>query len=80
MQNISAEIAQTEIHRLINQVAASHEPIQIAGTENTAVLIAESHWRAIEESLHLLSIPGMRESILEGLNTPLSDCSTTPPW
>ena len=53
----------------------NHEPIQITGKRNNAVLIAESDWKAIQETLYLNSIPGMAESLIEGAKTPLQDCA-----
>ena len=58
----------------------SHEPLQITGKRGNAVLLSEEDWRAIEETLHLVSIPGMRESILEGMATDVSELSTDPGW
>ncbi|MBI3117362.1 MAG: type II toxin-antitoxin system Phd/YefM family antitoxin [Candidatus Hydrogenedentes bacterium] len=68
------------LENLIAQVAESHEPVQIVGVSNTAVLISEEDWRSVQETLHLLSVPGMRESILEGIATPLDECSEEPGW
>jgi antitoxin YefM len=64
--------ARANLYRLIDQAADSHEPIVISGKRNSAVLISEDDWRAIEETLYLLSIPGMRESINEARKEPLS--------
>jgi antitoxin YefM len=60
---------------LVKQAAESHEPVRITGENEEAVLIAEEDWRAVQETLYLLSIPGMRESIREGLATPVEACS-----
>ena len=66
--------------RLVDEAAASHEPILITGKRANAVLSSEDDWRAIQEPLYLLSIPGMRESIREGLQTPVSECSRELDW
>ncbi len=58
----------------------SHEAVQITGMRGNAVLLSENDWRAIQETLHLISIPGMRESILEGMATPSSALSNEPGW
>ncbi len=58
----------------------SHEAVQITGMRGNAVLLSEEDWRAIQETLHLISIPGMRESILEGMATPSSALSSEPGW
>ena len=80
MTAISSEKASRSLPKLIDQVAQSHEPIQILGKDGTAVLVAEEDWRAINETIHLVSIPGMRESIREGMTTPVKDCSEDPGW
>ena len=65
---------------MLDDVSESHSPIQIAGKRNSAVLIAEDDWRAIQETLHLHSIPGMRESIIEGLSTTVDECEKDLDW
>ena len=80
MQVVSIHEAQTNLAGLIAQTATSHEPIQITGAGEQVVLIAESDWRSIQETLYLLSVPGMRESIREGMNTPLAECSKELDW
>ena len=72
--------ARTKLRQLMDEAADSHEPIQITGSNGNAVLIAEDDWRSIQETLHLLAIPGMRESIRKGLRVPLSKASKNPGW
>ena len=62
------------------ETADSHEPIQITASRGNAVLISEDDWRSIQETLHLLAIPGMRESIRKGMREPLSKASKNPGW
>ena len=80
MTTLSASRARARLFRLLDQAAQSHEPIWILGKRANAVLISEEDWRSIQETLHLLSVPGMRESIRKGLKTPLRRCRTTLPW
>jgi antitoxin YefM len=80
MKSLTATKARSDLYGLIDAAALSHEPIHITGKRAAAVLIAEEDWRAIQETLYLLAIPGMRESIVEGLKTPLSKCSTKINW
>jgi antitoxin YefM len=61
-------------------VGDSHEPGQITGKRGNAVLLSEADWNAIPETLHLVSIPGMRKSILDGLATPVADLLEQPSW
>jgi len=80
MTTFKATDARARLYRLIDEIATSHEPILITGKRAKAVLVAEDDWRSIQETLHLLSIPAMRESIIEGFNTPASECSEEPGW
>ena len=80
MTSLTASKARAMLYKLLDQVAASHTPIQITGKRANAVLVSEEDWRAIQETLHLLSIPGMRESIREGLETPVEECDKDPGW
>ena len=80
MTAISCDTAGANLSRLIQQVAQSHEPVEIRGEGGNAVLVAEEDWSSILETLHLVSIPGMRDSIREGMQTPIEECSEDPGW
>ena len=80
MTSVSATEARKRLYALIDEVGQSHEPLQINGKRGNAVLLSEEDWLAIQESLHLVSIPGMRESILEGMATDVSELSPDPGW
>jgi PHD/YefM family antitoxin component YafN of YafNO toxin-antitoxin module len=80
MTTLSATEARKCLYSLVDDVAASHAPIQIVGKRNSAVLIAEEDWRAIQETLYLTSIPGMRESIQDGLKRPINECEEELDW
>lgn len=80
MTTITATQARTRFYRLLDEAAQTHDPIQIKGKRSSAVLIGEEDWRSIQETLYLLSIPGMRESIRKGLKTPLKKTSTKLKW
>jgi len=80
MTTLTASRARAQLYRLLDQAAASHEPVQIAGRRHSAVLISDEDWRAIQETLYLVSIPGMRESIRRGLKTPVAKCRNTLSW
>ncbi len=73
MNILTASEARSNLYRLIDDSAASHQPVIIKGKRNTAVLVSGEDWASIQETLFLTSIPGMRESILEGMNAPRSD-------
>lgn len=80
MTILTATEARKRLYTLLDDISESHSPIQIAGKRNSAVLVAEDDWRAIQETLHLHSIPGMRESIIEGLSTPVDECEKDLDW
>jgi antitoxin YefM len=80
MPIITATKARVKLNRLINEVTLFHKPIIITSRRGKAVLISEDDWQAIQETLYLLSIPGMRESIKKGLATPVEECSEDPGW
>jgi prevent-host-death family protein len=80
MDILSATEARANLFRLIDEAAESHQPVVISGKRNSAVLVSQEDWSAIQETLFLLSIPGMRESIRKGMETPLSKTSKTLKW
>ena len=80
MTAMTVSAARSRLYKLIDTAAASHEPVQITGKRSSAILISEDDWRAIQETLYLLSIPGMRQSIRRGLRTPISKCARSLKW
>ena len=80
MTTIRATQARSKLRQLMDQTARSHEPIVITDRRMNAVLLSEEDWHAIQETVYLLSIPGMRESIRKGLKTPLSKCTKDLRW
>ena len=76
MTSITATEARKQLYALLDDIADSHEPIQITGKRHSAVLVSEEDWRAIQETLYLTSIPGMSESIGKGLKTPVKKCKS----
>ena len=80
MPTLTASQARAKLYKLMDETAASHEPVQITGKRTNAILISEDDWRSIQETLYLLAIPGMRESIRAGLETPVEECSEEVDW
>lgn len=80
MTSLTVSQARVQLYRLLDKTAVSHDPIQITGKRTNAILISEEDWRSIQETLHLLSIPGMRDSIRKGLKTPLKKCHKDVGW
>ena len=80
MTTMSATEARKQLYKLLDDVSQSHEPVQITGKRGNAVLVSEDDWRAVQETLYLVSIPGVRESILEGMATPVDELEDEPGW
>ena len=80
MTTLTVSKARTMLYRLLDETALSHEPIQINGKRANAVLVSEEDWRTIQETLYLVSIPGIRESIRKGLRIPIDECSKEINW
>ena len=80
MTTLTASVARSSLYKLLDKTAESHEPVQIMGRRHSAVLVGDEDWRSIQETLYLLSVPGMRESIREGLRTPIKKLSKKLNW
>lgn len=80
MDTLSATEARAKFYRLIDETAQAHKPVLITGKHINAVLISEEDWNAIQETLYLLSVPGLRESIHEGMQTPVEECEKELDW
>lgn len=80
MTSLSVTQARSRLYQLLDEASESHEPIQITGKRCNAMLISEDDWRSIQETLYLVSMPGMRESIREGMTVPLGKTSSNPGW
>ena len=80
MNTITASEARASLYRLIDETAASHQPVTITGKRHDAVLLSAEDWAAVQETIYLLSIPGMRESIRQGLAAPVETCDTELDW
>ncbi|MDP0590166.1 MAG: type II toxin-antitoxin system Phd/YefM family antitoxin [Candidatus Endonucleobacter bathymodioli] len=80
MTILNATEARSKLYSLIDETTETHQPVIITGKRGNAVLVSEDYWNAISETLHLLSVPAMRESIKEGMNQDLSDSSKELDW
>ena len=80
MSILNATEARSKLYSLIDETTETHQPIIITGKRGNAVLVSESDWNAISETVHLLSVPGMRESIKEGLEQDVSECDKGIVW
>ena len=77
---ITATAARTSLYRLIEQAHVTHVPVTVTGKRNNAVIVSEEDWNAIQETLYLAGIPGMRESIIKGMETDLGACEKGLNW
>jgi len=80
MAVLSVNRAKEKLDIILNEVQNSYEPLFITGEKHSAVLISEEVWRSIEETLYLTSIPGMKDSIIDGMNERIEDCATAIEW
>lgn len=80
MTTLTASEARANLYRLIDEAAESHVPIRITGKRNSAVLVSEKDWASVQETMYLLSVPGMRETIKEGLDAPVEEFEPELDW
>ncbi len=80
MRTVTATHARNNLYKLIDETSKVSEPIHISGKRTSAVLLSEDDWRAIQETLYLLSIPKMRETIIKEMKTTVDKCSDKLPW
>jgi len=80
MITLTASQARANLYRIIDEASAAHQPVHIAGKNSSAVLVSSEDWHAIQETLHLTSIPGMTESIKKGMKEPLAKSAKKLPW
>ena len=80
MNHMTAKEAIREFNTIIDYVINKGEAISITTDDGAAVLVNQEEWNGLLETLYLQSIPGMKESILEGKATPLSECLDSVEW
>jgi len=80
MKTINVTRARANLYRLLEEASETHEPIQITGKKANGVLVSEEDWRAIEETLFLSSVPAVRQSIIDGMKTPVEECAEELDW
>jgi len=80
MPVLSVKNVKNKLDSILEAVQNTYEPLIIAGKKHSAVLISEDVWRSIEETLYLSSIPGMKESIINGMKEKIEDCTSSVEW
>lgn len=74
MINTNVTNFRKNIYSVLEQTIKFNEPVNISTKDGNAVLLSEEDYNALMETLHLSSVPGMEKKIVDGLNTPLSEC------
>jgi antitoxin YefM len=80
MTTLTATEASKRLDEVLDDLAESHGVVQIAGERHSGVLVSEDDWRAIQETLYLTGMPGMKASIVKGLQTPIEQCTKELDW
>ena len=80
MNTLTASEARANLYRLLDQTSETHQPVTISGKRNSAVLVSSEDWESIQETLYLLTVPGMRESIKQGMEETIENCSKELDW
>lgn len=75
MSTINITNARKDLYKLVENVNAYSDPTLIVGKNGNAVLISEDDYRALQETIYLNNIPSLAETIIEGGNTSLEDCT-----
>ncbi len=74
MINTNATNFRKQLFELIEQTVKFNEPVNISTKNGNAVLISEEEYNNLMETLYLTSVPGMKEKLLDGVNTPIEEC------
>lgn len=80
MNTLTASEARANLYRLLDQTSETHQPVTISGKRNSAVLVSSEDWESIQETLYLLTVPGMRETIKQGMEETIESCSKDLDW
>ncbi len=80
VSSVNVTNARKDLYNIVQKVNLTHEPVEITGKDSNAILVGEEDWKSIQETIYLTSIPGMRESIIEGMNTPIEELSDELGW
>lgn len=80
MTAVTITEARKNLYQLVAETARGHKPLLIKSKHNNAVLVSEEDWQAIQETIYLTSVPGMAQSIKEGMETPASEMSNKLDW
>jgi len=74
MINTNITSFRKNIYGILEQTIKFNEPVNISTKDGNAVILSEEDYNGLMETLYLTSIPGMKERLIEGMNTPISEC------
>ena len=74
MYNTNITNFRKDIYKVLEQTVKFNEPVNISTKDGNAIIISEEDYRGLMETLNLTSIPEMKDKIIDGLNTPISEC------
>ena len=80
MRTLSVAQAEAQLEAMLEQPDGLKSPVRIERPGGNAVLVPEALWSGAQESLALLSIPAMAESLKAGMNAPLGECDESLAW
>mgnify|MGYP001064752332 FL=1 len=80
MTTLTVTEARANLYKLTDDTSVNHEPVIITGKRGNAVLLTEGDWNSITETLHLVSVSGMRDSILAGMQESIDGAATELDW
>lgn len=74
MTNINITNFRKDIYELLERTIKYNEPINISTKNGNAVVLSEEDYNSLMETLHIYSVPGLKEDIIEGMKEPLENC------
>ena len=80
MKQVQLKDVQENFEQIFEDLLVSGEPVEILKETGNAILVSEEIWRGMTETLNLVSIPGMRESIRSGMREPIANTTTGLDW
>ena len=75
MTTVNITQARRDIYSLMDSVF-DKGAVTITSKRGNAVMMSEEDWSAIKETLYLLSVPDMLESLEEAESMDVSECAT----
>lgn len=74
MLNTNITNFRKNVFSMLEQTVRYNQTLNVSTKDGNAVILSEDDYRSLMETVSLLSIPGMRDKLIEGRETPLADC------